>query len=367
MRRPVKQLLFSLAPLICLLLLGECVAQRVAFHEFTGSHFALDWAIERASVARSRRLAEVELLEHGPEGNRSLYRRLYGTEGKELLAQLEERYRARFLELASAVREDGARLVVLYVPAAFRDPLALTVHEHSLDLFERLAAEVQAPLVDLTDAFSAFDAKAISLLPEDFHPARFGHLLIAEALASSLASEISYRSPERRIDRSPRLRTYADLDPHIDQVRTESSFVYRLVTNREGIRRASDLDWPRDRSRHRILVLGDSVTYGLPLAMEQSFSHLLEVALPETEVLNVGVLGYSIPQQLALYRERARFLEADTVVLQVYFNDLAGLFSWDQRTYLPPRLTWWERVAAARAVAESELEEAFKAKAAATD
>ena len=69
-------------------------------------------------------------------------------------------------------------------------------------------------------------------------------------------------------------------------------------------------------SGRRILVLGDSVTWGgVYVNQEELFTSVLEAKLVDTEVVNAGVNGYSVAQMAALYDTRLRQLQPTTVVL----------------------------------------------------
>lgn len=66
----------------------------------------------------------------------------------------------------------------------------------------------------------------------------------------------------------------------------------------------------------RVLVLGDSVTWGgLREPQENLFTSRLEVKLPGSEIINGGVNGYSIAQMAALYRAHLSGLAPDIVVV----------------------------------------------------
>ena len=83
----------------------------------------------------------------------------------------------------------------------------------------------------------------------------------------------------------------------------------------------------RDRSVRRIVCLGDSWTFGANVEQDQTFPAQLEGLLnpgraqARTEVLNLGVMGYSSFQGLKLMRRAALGLEPDVVVLGFGMND----------------------------------------------
>jgi hypothetical protein len=86
---------------------------------------------------------------------------------------------------------------------------------------------------------------------------------------------------------------------------------------------------PKPAGVHRILVLGDSVTYGVFVAAGQSFPKQLERRLehlrdPRIEVINSGVAGYTPYTELQYYLHRGRAFGADTVVVAFVMNDIVN-------------------------------------------
>ena len=76
----------------------------------------------------------------------------------------------------------------------------------------------------------------------------------------------------------------------------------------------------------RVLVLGDSVTSGLEVAENETYSavaaHLLSERLGvPVQVVNAGVRGYGTDQEWLLYRERLKQLHPDVVVDHTTGND----------------------------------------------
>lgn len=92
----------------------------------------------------------------------------------------------------------------------------------------------------------------------------------------------------------------------------------------------------RDRERNlgkqantfRIAVFGDSMTEAVQVNLDKTFTYLLEDSLDingqKTEVLNLGVTGYSPIQELLLFKEEGSRYRPDLVVLAVFLdNDIA--------------------------------------------
>ena len=85
----------------------------------------------------------------------------------------------------------------------------------------------------------------------------------------------------------------------------------------------------------RVAVLGDSIAFGYWVADEQGFARQLEALLrsapggSEVEVLNFGVPGYNLEQEIEALRMKALAFSPDVVVVLFCLNDLEGLFSYE--------------------------------------
>lgn len=96
--------------------------------------------------------------------------------------------------------------------------------------------------------------------------------------------------------------------------------------NADGFR---DRTYPRAKAEGvtRIVVLGDSVTYGLGVAADQAYPKVVERSLHELstrrwEVLNFGIPGYATPQELIYYRQAAQWFQPDVILIGYCMNDI---------------------------------------------
>lgn len=78
---------------------------------------------------------------------------------------------------------------------------------------------------------------------------------------------------------------------------------------------------PEARAR-RVVVVGDSHSFGWRLPVTDAYPHLLESLCGETEVINLGVPGYGVDQGLLMLREYGLQLSPDLVVLGFYPDDM---------------------------------------------
>ena len=134
------------------------------------------------------------------------------------------------------------------------------------------------------------------------------------------------RATVRRSE-NPRLRF--ELRPG-SAVRAEVE--YRV--NAQGLRgRETTVEKPK--GLRRVAVLGDSIAFGYWVAERDGFPSQLEAMLNATgapghvEVLNFGVPGYNLDQEIEALRARGLAFSPDLVVVAFCLNDLEGLFSYE--------------------------------------
>jgi lysophospholipase L1-like esterase len=83
----------------------------------------------------------------------------------------------------------------------------------------------------------------------------------------------------------------------------------------------------------RVAVLGDSIAFGYWVREEDAFPRQLESMLraggERVEVLDFGVPGYNLDQEIETLRAKALAFEPDAVVVAFCLNDLEGIFSYE--------------------------------------
>lgn len=108
---------------------------------------------------------------------------------------------------------------------------------------------------------------------------------------------------------------------------------YRI--NAAGLR-GPEVTVEKPPDTRRVVVLGDSIAFGYWVAESDAFPRQLEALLnasrgggPRVEVLNFGVPGYNLDQEIETLRARALAFSPDLVVVAFCLNDLEGLFSYE--------------------------------------
>jgi len=113
------------------------------------------------------------------------------------------------------------------------------------------------------------------------------------------------------------------LAPHFQGRLQRGHVVTHFATNSLGLRDKE----PDDSRRPRVLVFGDSNTWGWGVKPGNAWPAVVETALqdrhPHVQVLNCGTNGYGTANELGLFEEIGPALRPDLVVLGFYTNDYA--------------------------------------------
>jgi hypothetical protein len=89
----------------------------------------------------------------------------------------------------------------------------------------------------------------------------------------------------------------------------------RLSSNSRGLRGTAEYGYEKPAGTRRIVVLGDSFTFGEEVSDDETMSAVLGTLLADAEVLNFGVHGYGHDQMLLYLQEEALRYHPDVVVL----------------------------------------------------
>ena len=109
-----------------------------------------------------------------------------------------------------------------------------------------------------------------------------------------------------------------------------------LSSNSRGVRGTAEHPDVKPPGTTRILVLGDSFTFGEDVGDDETYSHHLQSMLPRAEVINLGVHGYGHDQMLLYLREVIGHYRPDVVLLGFLTGDMErNVLSF--RDYAKPR------------------------------
>lgn len=108
--------------------------------------------------------------------------------------------------------------------------------------------------------------------------------------------------------------------PNLDTWFILPDFKHRIVNNSRGYR---DRERAYDKGgRKRIVVLGDSTTWGWGVESGERFSDVIEKRLEGWEVINLAQAGYSTDQELLVLESEGLKYRPDVVILLFDRNDV---------------------------------------------
>ena len=95
--------------------------------------------------------------------------------------------------------------------------------------------------------------------------------------------------------------------------------------NKNGFRSDAEYNYDKPKDVKRILLLGDSFTFGFEVNVEETFGYVLEQYLNENgqkfEVINAGVSGFGTAEELAFFENEGMKYDPDYVILGFFVND----------------------------------------------
>lgn len=119
---------------------------------------------------------------------------------------------------------------------------------------------------------------------------------------------------------------YGDLLPNKNFIAQEiPQLPYQVITNSFGFRNSYDISIKKPNNLLRILAVGDSFTFGPYVNNQDTYPAKLEFILRKTkkiEVLNAGVSGYTLADELEYLQEKGFKLEPDIIIIGIYENDV---------------------------------------------
>jgi len=95
-----------------------------------------------------------------------------------------------------------------------------------------------------------------------------------------------------------------------------------LTTNSVGIRDDKEFSKLKHEGKTRILILGDSFSFGEEVSDNQTFSYLLEQLLTESEVINMGVGGYGHDQMFLKLKTEGIKYQPDMIIVGFLESDM---------------------------------------------
>ena len=106
---------------------------------------------------------------------------------------------------------------------------------------------------------------------------------------------------------------------------TTPDYRIKVQTNSLGIRGDKEITFTKPANVFRVLLLGDSFTFGYGVDVEQTYGALIESTLREkginAEVINLGVSGFGTAEELVMLNKRGLKFDPDLVIVGFCRND----------------------------------------------
>lgn len=138
-------------------------------------------------------------------------------------------------------------------------------------LFVKLCEKLDIQLIDVSKTFESYGGSAVALLPLNGHLSRFGNQLVATKVRQLLDTVYEHRSLIKYKGRPDIMGDLPSGSDRIWQLHKDTPF--NVTTNSQDFRMDADLVFPA--KRQRILILGDSYTFGPHLHNQDTFPGLL--------------------------------------------------------------------------------------------
>lgn len=250
-----------------------------------------------------------------------------GDTGKAVYDLCKQRYADQLNALKKEAEAIGAKLIVTILSPEIGESVTKSTRE-GIPFIMETAAGLGLEAYDLTTPLAGYTAKQITQMPLDGHWSAEGSKIVAALYQPVIAAAKGVTSSKTYTD-AERPATFGDLDPNQDVALDGGKNIpYQLVTNSQGLRMKTALGFPK--TKQRVLLLGDSQVYSPFLDNDQIFTSLLQQQFPDTEIMNAGVIGYTLDDCTGLLAEKAKYSEPDLIILVTNPNDI-GDFYFTQR------------------------------------
>ena len=95
-----------------------------------------------------------------------------------------------------------------------------------------------------------------------------------------------------------------------------------IHTNNEGFRAKRNFPLQKHPDSTRIMLIGDSFTFGEGITDDSVFASILQRSMPHTQVINAGIHGYGHDQILLLLKEYGLKYKPDIIILGYVTEDM---------------------------------------------
>jgi hypothetical protein len=178
--------------------------------------------------------------------------------------------------------------------------------------------------------------------------------VVPVAAEAGLRLYVSYVSKRDQLFRSDAQTGWSNAPDLLTTRINAAGQEWRIRTDQNGQRLIAQ----NPQAGHRILILGDSLSFGEGIDIEDRFDVKVLSFLPGVRLINTGTMGYGTDQEYVVFRNWKHILESGDTVLIVlnqsdYFDVLRRRFVGRAKPYFekvngsfvlrPPPFSLWER------------------------
>ncbi len=258
--------------------------------------------------------------------------------GNRLYSDLQESYKNSLIALKTETDYDCAKLVVAILTPQVGKYTTLG-NSYGIPFIIKTCDNMGLDFYDFTPAILKKDVTEITQTPEDGSWSKEGAVFVANLLDSIIIKYDGNRS-SKTLAQATKPATFGDLPPNENEVLDEKVTPYHVKANAQGLRMDHLLTFPK--KKQVVLILGDSRVYCPYLDNEFIPTAILQKRHPDKEIINAGMMNYTMDDYESLYKEKARFTEPDLVIvctdgdniLEHYFSQ-RNRYSRSQKIYPP--------------------------------
>lgn len=320
-RSYLKKLFFSLIVLLAIFFLVETVSRYYYFQKSSATALASVVLYKNISKKYSKYIA-ARKVRNMYFNSQVFQEQLFKKPGQELLKEYQHEYEEHFKILVEETKKINSILILLYIPTdTYGDTLG-RIDSICRNFYQNLADRYNIEMIDVTEEFLKHKTIEITLRPRDNHLSRFGNIIVAQTIAKQI---FKFSDQRANFIFPNRPKIFGEFGVNYSEVwDIDPAMSYRVISNSNGLRMNYDVKFPKEKQR--ILVLGDSFTFGPYLSNYHLYTYFLEMFGHDIEVINAGIDGYTISDELSLFNDKAKYVEPDITIVQVLDNDIWGFF-----------------------------------------
>ena len=245
-------------------------------------------------------------------------------DGSAVYAELKSRYKSDAAKLKQMIEATGAKLVFVILAPAEMTNSNPNSRRLSIDFINNTCAQLGIECVDYSPIVARQDIHMISQIPKDGHWSKKGAEYIASLMAPTIKKYITNSSTVTYKD-SERPETIGDLAPSSDEILDGGKDMpYHVVANAQGVRMDHDVKFPK--AKKHVLLMGDSGIFCPFLNNEFTIPALLQKQFPEAEIMNTGMICYTLEDYVTLWNDKAKYSEPDLVIIQTNGADITDYY-----------------------------------------